>query len=127
MESKYQDGSDIPEITSNVLWASNTTGARCSYNNDQSLSGTYESKSKSLGEGDSIIFKEGNNIQLSLENNVLTIAETAPSDIAGNAATATKFHTSRNVNSVAFDGSSDITIPESQQTLNLVTAYSVAY
>jgi hypothetical protein len=39
-------------------------------------------------------------------------------DIAGNAATATKFATPKNINGVAFDGSSDITITASAATLS---------
>lgn len=34
IETKYQDGSSIPEVTSNSTWAGLTTGARCSYSND---------------------------------------------------------------------------------------------
>lgn len=35
-ETKYRDGSAIPEITDNTAWNTDTTGARCSYNNLQS-------------------------------------------------------------------------------------------
>ncbi len=34
-ETKYRDGSLIPEITDNTEWAALTTGARCSYNNNE--------------------------------------------------------------------------------------------
>lgn len=34
-ETKYRDGSDIPEVTDNAAWAALLTGARCSYNNDE--------------------------------------------------------------------------------------------
>ena len=33
-ETKYRDGSDIPEITDNTEWQNDTTGALCAYNND---------------------------------------------------------------------------------------------
>ena len=34
-ETLYRDGSPIPEVTDNAAWAALTTGARCSYNNDE--------------------------------------------------------------------------------------------
>jgi uncharacterized protein (TIGR02145 family) len=40
METKYRDGSIIPEVTDNTAWAALTTGARCSYNNTESNAGT---------------------------------------------------------------------------------------
>lgn len=36
METKYQNGDAIPEVTDNTTWAGLTTGARCSYNNLES-------------------------------------------------------------------------------------------
>jgi uncharacterized protein (TIGR02145 family) len=36
METKYNDGTLIPVITDNTLWAADVTGARCVYNNDDS-------------------------------------------------------------------------------------------
>ena len=33
-ETKYRDGSTIPEITDNTAWSGLTTGALCAYNND---------------------------------------------------------------------------------------------
>lgn len=35
-ETKYRDGSTIPEVTDNTAWSNLTTGARCVYNNDES-------------------------------------------------------------------------------------------
>jgi len=35
-ETKYNDGSDIPEITDNTAWGASTSGARCVYNNNES-------------------------------------------------------------------------------------------
>jgi uncharacterized protein (TIGR02145 family) len=35
-ETKYRDGSVIPEVTDNAAWAALTTGALCAYNNDWS-------------------------------------------------------------------------------------------
>ena len=35
METKYRDGSSIPEVTDNATWAGLTTGARCSYDNTE--------------------------------------------------------------------------------------------
>jgi len=35
-ETKYRDGSTIPEVTDNTAWAALTTGALCAYNNDWS-------------------------------------------------------------------------------------------
>jgi uncharacterized protein (TIGR02145 family) len=35
METKYRDGSTIPNVTDNSAWAALTTGACCAYNNDQ--------------------------------------------------------------------------------------------
>jgi uncharacterized protein (TIGR02145 family) len=34
-ETKYRDGSTIPNVTDNATWAALTTGACCAYNNDQ--------------------------------------------------------------------------------------------
>lgn len=34
-ETKYRNGDDIPEVTDDTTWNSLTTGARCSYNNDE--------------------------------------------------------------------------------------------
>jgi len=36
-ETLYRDGSPIPEVTNDATWAGLATGARCSYNNDESL------------------------------------------------------------------------------------------
>jgi uncharacterized protein (TIGR02145 family) len=35
-ETKYRDGTPIPEVTNNTTWAGLITGARCSYDNDES-------------------------------------------------------------------------------------------
>ncbi len=35
-ETKYRNGTDIPEVTVNATWAALATGARCSYDNDES-------------------------------------------------------------------------------------------
>ena len=35
-ETKYRDGTSIPEITDNTAWSLLVTGARCVYNNDES-------------------------------------------------------------------------------------------
>lgn len=34
-ETKFNDGSDIPEVTDDTAWMELTTGARCSYDNDE--------------------------------------------------------------------------------------------
>lgn len=34
IETKWRDGTDIPNVISDALWAVDTTGARCSYDND---------------------------------------------------------------------------------------------
>jgi uncharacterized protein (TIGR02145 family) len=39
--TKFNDGSDIPNITNNITWANSTTGAYCAYNND--ITNVYES------------------------------------------------------------------------------------
>jgi hypothetical protein len=39
METKYRDGSLIPEVTDNATWYGLTTGARCSYNNVEANAG----------------------------------------------------------------------------------------
>lgn len=39
METKYRDGSLIPEVTSSVTWPTLTTGARCSFNNTETNAG----------------------------------------------------------------------------------------
>jgi len=36
IETKYRNGDIIPNVTDNTAWAALTTGARCSYNNDDS-------------------------------------------------------------------------------------------
>jgi len=33
-ETKYRDGSNIPEVTDNATWAALTTGALCAYENN---------------------------------------------------------------------------------------------
>lgn len=38
VETKYRDGTLIPEITDGNTWSGLTSGARCSYNNDSSIS-----------------------------------------------------------------------------------------
>lgn len=35
-ETRYRNGDPIPEVTDNAAWAALTTGARCSYDNDES-------------------------------------------------------------------------------------------
>ncbi|MDD4971906.1 MAG: FISUMP domain-containing protein [Paludibacter sp.] len=40
METKYRDGTAIPEVTNNTTWAGLTTGARCSYSNTESNAGS---------------------------------------------------------------------------------------
>ena len=35
-ETKYRDGSAIPEITDNAAWMADTDGALCAYDNDWS-------------------------------------------------------------------------------------------
>ena len=40
METKYRDGTPIPEETDNTNWSTATTGLRCSYNNLESNAGT---------------------------------------------------------------------------------------
>jgi uncharacterized protein (TIGR02145 family) len=39
--SRYRNGDIIPQVTSNVQWASLTTGAWCYYNNDPTTESTY--------------------------------------------------------------------------------------
>ena len=39
-ETKYADGTDIPEITNNTDWENDTDGARCYYDNDESTYGS---------------------------------------------------------------------------------------
>lgn len=38
---RFNDGTPIPEITDGTEWSLNTTGARCSYNNDEANSGAW--------------------------------------------------------------------------------------
>jgi len=40
METKYRNGDAIPEVRDNTAWAALTTGARCSYNNTITNTGT---------------------------------------------------------------------------------------
>ncbi len=126
VETIYANGDTIPEVTDYTTWNALSTGARASYNNDHS--NAYSTGTVIISEGDSLIFKEGSNIQLSLEDNILTITATASTvtDIIGNAGTATKLQTARNINGVPFDGSSDITVPASQKTKNLMITLSTA-
>lgn len=39
---RYNDGTPIPEITDGTEWSTNTTGARCSYDNNEANAGTWE-------------------------------------------------------------------------------------
>lgn len=41
METKYQNGDLIPEVTDNTEWAGLSIGGRCSYNNDESNAGEW--------------------------------------------------------------------------------------
>lgn len=54
METSYRDGSPIPVVTDNSAWAALTTGARCSYDNDEANAGTtttqYNSVEVNLGD-----------------------------------------------------------------------------
>jgi hypothetical protein len=59
---------------------------------------------------------------LSYSNGVFTFTPTA--SITGNAGTATKLATARNINSVAFDGSADITVTAAAGTLTGTTLNS---
>lgn len=63
------------------------------------------------------------NVSSTLTSQQATLAVLKNYVLAGNAATATKLVTSRNINGVAFDGTSDINI--SVNINNLVHAFSV--
>ena len=39
--TKYNDGTDIPNVIDNTLWSTNSTGAYCDYNNTSSNSTLY--------------------------------------------------------------------------------------
>jgi hypothetical protein len=54
----------------------------------------------------------------------LTVTNTITGSVSGNAATATKLATARNINSVAFDGSADITVTAAAGTLTGTTLNS---
>jgi len=41
MTTKYNDGTDIPNVTNNTEWGNITTGAYCNYDNNQSNVATY--------------------------------------------------------------------------------------
>jgi uncharacterized protein (TIGR02145 family) len=45
-ETKYRDGSIIPVVTDNTAWIALNTGARCSYNNDETNAFYYSTKPK---------------------------------------------------------------------------------
>lgn len=53
----------------------------------------------------------GDGVSAAVATDAVTVTINVPTSISGNAATATKLSTSRNINGVAFDGSADITIP----------------
>jgi uncharacterized protein (TIGR02145 family) len=42
METEYNDHSPIPNVTDNGAWAALTTGARCAYDNDETIAGIGE-------------------------------------------------------------------------------------
>lgn len=42
IETKYRDGTSIPEVTDNTTWSGLTTGARCSYDNDETNAFTIQ-------------------------------------------------------------------------------------
>ena len=46
-ETLYRDGTPIPEVTDNAAWAALTTGARCSYDNNEENALTIEAASAS--------------------------------------------------------------------------------
>jgi uncharacterized protein (TIGR02145 family) len=46
-ETLYRDGTPIPEVTDNSAWAALTTGARCSYDNNEENALTVEAASAS--------------------------------------------------------------------------------
>jgi hypothetical protein len=72
---------------------------------------------------DANIFPLVANVSSTLTSQQATLAVLKNYVLAGNAATATKLVTSRNINGVAFDGTSDINISVSIN--NLVHAFSV--
>jgi len=47
-ETKYRNGDNIPEVTNNATWAGLVTGARCSYNNDETNAFTGSAVSRDL-------------------------------------------------------------------------------
>jgi len=50
-ETKYRNGDEIPEVTDNATWAALTTGARCSYNNDEDNAFTTTTTVVTVGYG----------------------------------------------------------------------------
>ena len=40
-ETKYRDGSAIPDVTNNTAWIGLSTGARCAYDNNETTANTY--------------------------------------------------------------------------------------
>ena len=67
-ETKYRNGDSIPEVTDNTTWAGLTTGARCSYNNDEANALTIVNGTSPIYQGDSTNFTTPEILSDSLDN-----------------------------------------------------------
>ena len=57
-------------------------------------------------------------LSVNLDNDVVTLSQTASASITGNSGTATALESARNINGVSFDGTGDITITAAGTTLS---------
>jgi len=57
------------------------------------------------------LWKDGKNVKTTTQDIADLATSSTPTDITGNAGTATALETPRDINGVAFDGTADITIP----------------
>lgn len=78
-ETKYRDGSLIPEVTDSTAWVALTTGARCSYNNDESNAFNTEISNVNINSHDTLELIADGNISISLNDKQVTISSTGTS------------------------------------------------
>tara|TARA_R100001510_G_scaffold16376_1_gene13802 strand:+ start:1580 stop:5845 length:4266 start_codon:yes stop_codon:yes gene_type:complete len=78
------------------------------------LAATGTGNTATIGQGDTVTFGAGTGITATRSGNQINIANSAPNvvqtTITGNAGTATKLQTARNIAGVSFDGSGDISL-----------------
>lgn len=66
-ETKYRNGDDISEVTDNVTWAALNSGARCSYDNDESNAFISSNIELNVHSQDLVEFEGLNDVEVEVE------------------------------------------------------------